>query len=169
MRFLFVVVGYKVVWLTSVLGREGWWGGVASLVYLLFLSFHPLRLRRRWLLAAPIGFAFGSIVDGMLASVGAIEFRHLPVIRGLPIWMPMLWSSFAAAIPILLQRLRSRPLLVALFGALGGPGAYFGALRLGAIDSVAPWAWWIVALEWALFPVAILFLVYPKVDLALKR
>lgn len=169
MSLLLVVIGYKAVWFTSVLGREGWWGGAASLVFLFLLLAHPLRPGRRWLLLPPAGFLFGTVMDGLLASNGGMIFQHSPAFFQLPLWMPMLWAAFAGAIPIMLRSLRSRLTLVALLGAVGGPMAYYGAAHLGAVSSVEPWAWWVVALEWAIFPPLALLWAYPQVVTAENR
>ena len=156
MNLLLVVLGYKSVWLTSVLGREGWWGAVASGLFLLMLALSPLRPGRRWFLFPLAGFAFGSLADGALASAGGLVFHHETAWWGLPLWMPALWAAFAGAIPILLGGLRERKWSVALFGAVGGPLAYLGAARLGALHDFQPWAMACVAVEWAVFPVLVL-------------
>lgn len=162
MQLIAIVLGYKAVWLTSVLGKEGWWGGVASILLLTGLALCSRKLGGRWFLLPPLAFLFGLCVDGMLATTGGMTYRHETFLFGLPLWMPMLWSAFAGATPFLLATFRERLALVSLLGGSGGPLAYFGALRLGAVTSVAPWAWWVIALEWAVFPPLALWLVLPK-------
>lgn len=156
MNLLVVVLGYKSVWLISVLGVEGWWGAVASSLFLMMLALHPQRPGHRWFLFPIAGFVFGSLADGALASTGGLDFSHAPAFLELPLWMPALWAAFAGAIPILLMSLRERLAMVARLGAVGGPLAYYGAFRLGALDAYQPWALATVALEWAVFPVLVL-------------
>jgi hypothetical protein len=161
MNLLVIVLAYKAVWTTSVLGAEGWWGAVASALFLLFLATRRDRPGTRWLILPPLAILFGGLADGTLVATGGLEFTHEPMAFGLPLWMPMLWAAFAGAIPFMLKSLRHRLPYVALLGAVGGPAAYFGAMNLGALEAVAPWAWPVVALEWAVFPVFALWWAFP--------
>jgi hypothetical protein len=47
-----------------------------------------------------------------------------------------LWLNFAATLNQSLGWLHGRPLLAALFGAAGGPLAYYGGARLGATEAL---------------------------------
>ena len=53
-----------------------------------------------------------------------------------PPWMIGLWLNFAATLNQSLGWLHGRPLLAALFGAIGGPLAYYGGARLGATETL---------------------------------
>ncbi|MHC4381077.1 MAG: DUF2878 domain-containing protein [Planctomycetota bacterium] len=162
MQLIAIVVGYYAVWFLSVLGREGWWGGAAALLVLVGLALRSRPFGARWFLLPPLAFLFGLAIDGLLASQGAMTYRHDAFLFGLPLWMPMLWAVFAGAIPFLLASFRERLALISLLGALGGPLTYLSAGRLGAVTSVDPWAWWVIALEWAVFPPLVLWLIVPK-------
>lgn len=162
MNLALIIVAYKAVWVTSVLGREAWWGAVASAIFLSFLATRaPRPGGQRWLLLPAAGFCFGLLTDGFLAMQGGLVFRQDPFLWGLPLWMPTLWAAFAGAIPFLLQKLRHRLSLVALIGAVGGPLAYLATMKLGTLTEAAPWVWPLVAVEWALFPVLALRWAFP--------
>lgn len=162
MNLLIAILGYYAVWFLSVLGKEGWWGGAASLAFLVLLMANPKRPGVRWFLLPPAGFLFGTLVDGMLASTGALVFTHETFLLGLPLWMPMLWAAFAGAIPILLGAFRDRLLLIAVLGAIGGPLTYYSAAKLGAVSEASTLAYAVVAVEWAVFPVLALLWSFPR-------
>lgn len=72
----------------------------------------------------------GLLVDGTLQQVGFFEFT----ITGFPIpfWLMVIWLGLAITPHHGLAWLKNRPLLWAIFGAIGGPVAYWAGVRLGA-------------------------------------
>jgi hypothetical protein len=52
----------------------------------------------------------------------------------LPIWMITLWLLFATTLNVSLKWLQGRYLIAAVFGFIGGPLAYWGGAKLGAIN-----------------------------------
>jgi len=49
-----------------------------------------------------------------------------------------LWMLFATTLNVSLAWLKRSALLAALFGAIGGPLAYYGGAKLGALSFLAP-------------------------------
>jgi hypothetical protein len=47
-----------------------------------------------------------------------------------------LWMNFAATLNVSMVWLRGRYLLAAVFGAIGGPLAYYGGAKLGATEAL---------------------------------
>ena len=45
-----------------------------------------------------------------------------------------MWALFATTLNLALRWLKGRPLLASVFGALGGPLAYYAGERLGAVE-----------------------------------
>jgi hypothetical protein len=45
-----------------------------------------------------------------------------------------MWALFATMLTVCLRWLRPRPALAAAFGLVGGPLAYYGGARLGAVS-----------------------------------
>ena len=69
-----------------------------------------------------------------------------------PIWMAALWANFAGTLHFCLDWLRGRYRLASVLGAVGGPLAYYGGHRLGAMQlggSVAV-SLAVIAIEWVL-------------------
>ncbi|MBM3385565.1 MAG: DUF2878 domain-containing protein [Betaproteobacteria bacterium] len=87
------------------------------------------------LVAALIGFAFDSVLalTGWLSFAGAVP---LPALA--PVWMVALWALFATTLNVSLRWLREWPVLGVLFGAIGGPVAYYAGERLGALQFADP-------------------------------
>lgn len=97
--------------------------------------------------------AFGFLADSVLVNAGIFGFPQVARL-GEPstLWMSALWVNFAMTIPLALAWLRGRPVLAAALGAVGGPLAYWGGVRLGAMElgTELPLFAAAIAVEWAL-------------------
>ena len=123
-------------WFACVLGaaRGLPWVGpvvVAALVAI-HLAWRRPRVPEILLLAAaaPLGY----VIDSTLVLTGVIQFPEGAQL-GQPstVWMVALWVNLATAMNLSLGWLRNRLLIAAILGLIGGPLAYFGGARLGAI------------------------------------
>ena len=130
---------FQVAWFAAILGAGGGkaWLGPLVLVPVLTINLVMASDRRGelklWAAAGIIGFLFDT------ALVAAGEFaprRHLFPYPFSPPWMVGLWIGFAATLNQSLGWLHARPLLAAMFGAVGGPLAYYGGARLGATVAI---------------------------------
>jgi hypothetical protein len=129
--------GFQIAWWACVLGAAHgapWLGVVACLA---FVALQWLASSRRradaWLVlcAALTGLAF----DGLLAQLGWIDYRDSAGALPAPAWIVALWAAFAMTINHSLAWLR--PWMAIVLGAVGGPMAYLGAERLGAVELIA--------------------------------
>ncbi|HWR87050.1 MAG TPA: DUF2878 domain-containing protein, partial [Acidiferrobacterales bacterium] len=69
-----------------------------------------------------------------------------------PHWIVALWMLFAITLNVSLGWLKQRLFVAMLFGAIGGPLAYLGGAKLGALSFAAPTAALIaLTIGWALF------------------
>lgn len=85
------------------------------------------------LTAGVLGFCF----DSLLISAGIFTpVQHLFPYPLSPPWMILLWMNFASVINVSLKRLHGRYLLSAGLGSVGGPAAYYGGAKIGAIALV---------------------------------
>ena len=127
MKILGNVLIYQAIWFLSVLGgTSGALGGI--LLLFIHLIFSPVRgadLRMMGLL-----LFVGLLVDGTLHQMGFISFT----VTGFPIpfWLMVIWLGLAITPHHSLAWLQHRLLLSMLFGAMGGPVAYWAGVRLGA-------------------------------------
>ena len=88
----------------------------------------------------------GLIIDGTLNLIGFFSFNRagFPI----PFWLMVIWIGLATLVHHSLAWLKGRTGLCALFGALGGPMAYWGGIRMGA-----------AAFNWELLPSLLLLAV----------
>lgn len=128
---------YQIVWIACVAGAArgqaivGIGAAAAAVALHLALAHEPLRELRLIGLAALLGGAFESL---LLASGWVRMDAGLLVGGVVPLWMVALWAAFATTLNVSLRALRSRYLLVALLAAATAPLAYYGGMRLGALE-----------------------------------
>ncbi|BDU16611.1 DUF2878 domain-containing protein [Lysobacter auxotrophicus] len=135
MRSFANFAGFQLAWWASVLGaaRGAAWIGVlacSAFVALQWIGSSQRRLDARLVACALL---LGIVLDGALGQLGWIVYRGgegAPV----PAWIVALWGAFAMTLTHSLGWLR--PGAAFLLGAIGGPLAYLGAARLGAVELV---------------------------------
>lgn len=137
-------VVYQATWFITVL-----LGNVWSLLWALPLGWTILRRQSLEALAFILIVAAGGYgVDLMLQALGLVAFSGNTLIG--PLWLLVLWLSFANVIWHLLHRI-PYVALQAVLGAVAGPLSYYGGALLGAaapLDMaglVAFAVWWAIA------------------------
>jgi hypothetical protein len=136
MRVFANIVAFQFGWFACVLSAA-WgmpWAGTAIaaaiIVWHLTRAVRPGREAPLVLAAALIG----ALWDSLLTALGWIEFPNGTLVAGTaPYWMVALWMLFATTLNVSLAWLRRRLLIAALFGAIGGPLAYYAGAKLGAL------------------------------------
>lgn len=127
MKILFNIVTYQLIWFLCILG-----GNKGALISLPLLIIHLFITDKRLADLRMMGFLLflGVLVDGTLHQVGFFSFTTagFPI----PFWLMAIWLGLAITPHHSLAWLQDRPLLSAVFGALGGPAAYWAGVRLGA-------------------------------------
>lgn len=130
---------FQGAWFAAVLGAAAgrhWLGPAAvALVVAIHLALTDNRPGETKLLLTTgvLGFFF----DTALVAGGVfLPLAHLLPRPFSPLWMVALWLNFATTLNVSLAWLRSRYLLAALFGAVGGPLAYYSGARLGATEAL---------------------------------
>ncbi len=128
-------LGFKVVWLSTVLGAANgaYWLGLAALLGFAAMQvfFSPSRMRELRVLAA--GLAMGVALENLVHGAGWIAYAPgWPAPALAPVWILALWGSFSLMSIDGLGWLRGKRLLAAALGAVGAPFAYFGGISLGA-------------------------------------
>lgn len=129
MRFWANLLGYQLVWFSAVIGAGrglAWPGVTAALVFIAA----QLAFSRAWqsdLKLAVAALLCGCLLDGALSALGWSVYAAgaWPA----PRWILALWAAFALTLNHSLAYLRPRPWLACVFGAIGGPMAYWGAAR----------------------------------------
>jgi hypothetical protein len=162
MRKFINVLAFQAGWFAAVLGAAHHMPWLSVVIVPLVLALR-LALAPDWrpelllaLGAAIVGFVF----DTVLVSAGVyspVPFLFPPPLS--PLWMVLLWVNFATTLNASLGFLRGRYLLSAVFGAIGGPMAYYSGARLGAIFEIpATINLIILAIAWAITVPFLVFL-----------
>lgn len=153
------IILYQLIWFICVLG-----GNIGAIVALLLLLIHIVSTKERGPDLKIMGFMLflGLLVDGTLQQVGFFTFTNtgFPI----PLWLMVIWLGLAITPHHSLAWLKNRPLLSAVFGAFGGPAAYWAGARLGAASF--SWPLWqslaTLAFIWAfVWPLVMYFSVQP--------
>lgn len=134
---VFNVIGFQIGWFACVLGAAHglpWLGifvAVPIIVWHLFNA-SDVRLELKLILIATM---LGSLFDQALLSANLVQFpqSNWPA-QILPVWMMTLWLLFCTTLNVSLRWMRSQVAVAVLFGALGGPLAYLGGAKLGAMQ-----------------------------------
>lgn len=155
-RLLVAAVFYQVIWFSAVgaaTKHQGLlWLLVLSLAFpAVMMAFWPScrsRVRYMMLSSAVVGF----IVDSFMTASGSMTparfWMPFPII---PLWLMALWLAFGVFIATGLDRLYGRFWVAAIAGALGGPLAYYGGTRFGALQLGQPLllVWLKLSVVWA--------------------
>ena len=103
-----------------------------------------------------VGWALDSLIAGTgLITYGPAAAAAAPGDRAsagalAPAWIASLWAMFATLLECPLAWLGRRRLLAVLLGAVGGPLAWWGGVKLGAGQVAGLPGYAIISLEWAL-------------------
>lgn len=122
---------YQIAWFLSVFRENS--GALLALPLLavhLYLSKH----KKADLKMMGLLLASGLLIDGTLHAIGCLSFNapSLPI----PFWLGTVWLFLATLPNHSLAWLKGRSLLSMIFGALGGPLAYWAGVRVGAASFV---------------------------------
>jgi uncharacterized protein DUF2878 len=145
---------FQAGWFACVLGAAHGYALEGALAAALIVLGHVLRAARpeREALLALAAAAVGLAFESLLVAAGLVRVEHL-------YWLVALWALFATTLNSSLRALQTHPWLAALFGAVGGPLAYYGGARLGALELLQPAAMLAaLALGWALAAPSLLLL-----------
>jgi hypothetical protein len=132
-------IAFQTAWFAAVLGAAHGmpWLGVVAVP--LALALH-LALSPDWrpeLLLALAAAGTGLVFDSILVAAGS--FSPIPYVFPAPfssLWMVMLWVNLATTLNVSMGWLRGRYALAAVFGAVGGPMAYYSGARFGAMTEL---------------------------------
>jgi hypothetical protein len=140
------LVGYQIAWFVTVGGAGAGLSWPAWTATTLLCCGHSLRsshkvLDLRLMVLAAL---LGALVDGFLASTGWVRYSPaIPAVpvSGCPSWILALWIAFSTTLTRSLGWLRGRIALAGLFGAVGGPLAYWAAERGWGVILFSPPRW----------------------------
>ncbi len=127
---------FQAAWFAAVLGAANGMPWLGVIAVPLALALH-LALSPDWrpeLLLALVAAGTGFVFDSVLVAAGS--FSPIPYVFPAPfssLWMVMLWVNLATTMNVSMGWLRGRYVLGLVFGAIGGPLAYYSGAKLGAM------------------------------------
>ncbi len=129
---------FQVGWFSCVIGgasSDYHWVGVAVVTAIIVVHLVRANNTRNEMLLIAITTILGTAWDSSLMLAGLLSFTNGVVISSLvPLWMIAMWALFATTLNVSMKWMKHKYLLAALFGAIGGPVAYYAGHRLGAVD-----------------------------------
>lgn len=126
---------FQAAWFACVLGAaRGWpWLGPLALLAVVAVGLALSGDRRGEIQLLASAAALGFLFDTGMTAAGIFHpLPHFFPAPWSPPWLIALWPNLAATLNVSLAWLRGRYLLAAVFGAVGGPLAYYGGAKLGA-------------------------------------
>ncbi len=145
---------FQLGWLSCVIGGASssyHWVGVV--VVAAIIAVHLVRACNigNEIMLILIATLLGTTWDSALMVAGLFAFNHGVVFDALvPFWMVAMWALFATTLNVSMRWMKNRYLLASVFGAVGGPVAYYAGHRLGAVEfSETSTALLAVAAGWA--------------------
>lgn len=158
-HIIYNLVMFQLGWFFCAYGAAQDMPWLAFLVVPPVLIWHMSHAYQKWqevrLLLALL--VLGLVLDQTLLLLGFVGFPYAGMPPGwLPPWMLMLWLLFGTTLNVTLRWARSSLWLQILFGALGGPLAYYAGQQLGAIRLPQEASLLAIGCAWAVaFPLAI--------------
>jgi hypothetical protein len=152
---------FQLGWLAVVLLGTGPYHWLGLVVVAAIVAYHLATSASRAAEARLVFMALliGLVWENALTLSGVLSYPHGQLAGNLygempghlaPLWIVAMWGMLATTLNVSLRWLHGRMLLAALFGAIGGPLAFFAGERLGAVTfSDPPLAMAVLAIAWA--------------------
>jgi len=132
---------FQIGWFACVLGGANDRPWLGTGIALAIVAWHVGRAPRprAELILVLASAAVGAVADSVPVAAGWVRYASGTVVPGTaPVWLVAMWMLFATTLNVSLRWLRRYPFAAIALGAIGGPLAYWGGARLGAMEFVAP-------------------------------
>lgn len=144
MNLILNAVLFQLTWIAAVAGAGHglWWPGLVMLAVFATWQLRDRETRGADLRLLAWALPIGLLVDTLWVQSGMLSFATpLPWSGLAPVWIVVLWAGFTLTLNHSLRALKSRPLMAAVLGLLGGPLAYW----------IASSAWGAAEIHWPLW------------------
>ena len=136
-KIFLILSGYQLTWLMCVFG-ELWYnsffpGLICGLLFLSICFINSYNKRKTSLIVFLISL-IGYLFDTVLVFFEIYNFKTSLSIGFLPIWMIVLWPSFAILFDEILVFLTNYKIIAVVLFSILGPLTYFAGSPLGLID-----------------------------------
>lgn len=128
---------FQLGWFACVLSGAAGRPWLGALIAFAIIGWHVWRapLPEAELKLIGMAILIGATWDSLLVWQGWLAYPSgmiLPFTA--PYWIVIMWALFATTLNVSLRWLKGRWLYAVVFGAIGGPLAYFAGQRLGAVE-----------------------------------
>ena len=151
---------FQLAWFACVVGAAKglpWLGVAVTLLTLGWHFFHAKQAKNELVLILA-ALLVGALFDQLMLSMHWVSYQaHGWSASLVPAWILALWVAFASTLNVSLAWMQERYLVSVLFGAGGGPLAYFGAENLGAVSLSGNASYAALGIGWAIITPALLY------------
>lgn len=145
---------FQIGWFACVIGAAKQMPWIGVVVVLAIVAWHLMHAqqRKREVSLLLIVLVIGGIFDQIMLNHQLISYQSHGWSSGLvPVWILALWAEFSTILNVSLRWMRGRWLIAVLLGAIGGPLAYMGAAKLGAVTlNMMPASYIALSIGWAI-------------------
>lgn len=152
---------FQLAWFANVIGAANempWFGVFVTFAILCwhFLKTHQPKVE---LLLLTFALMIGACFDQLMLVSTLVQYEsHGWSDAVVPVWILALWLAFASTLNWSLAWMQGRYLIGMLFGAAGGPMAYFAADNLGAVSIHSNTSYIALGMGWAIITPVLLYL-----------
>lgn len=152
---------FQMAWLACVLsaGKGMPWLGV--LITMAILAWHLSQTKsvKAEIILMLCALLIGAIYDQSMLSFGYIGYLNNGWNSAIvSVWILALWLAFTSTLNVSLRWMRNKQLIAIVFGAIGGPIAYLGAQKLGAVILCGTKSYIALSIGWAVITPILLLL-----------
>ena len=127
---------FQIGWFACVIGaaKQMPWLGVATVLAIVIWHLTQAKQAKKEVQLLIIALVIGGTFDQIMLNHQLITYQaHGWSSMLVPVWILALWAEFVTVLNVSLRWMKGRWLVAVLFGAIGGPLAYVGAEKLGAV------------------------------------
>ena len=147
------ILAYQFAWFACILSaaKDLPWIGTVTAVLVVVWHVSGARRPKTELLLIALAGTIGLIWESLLVQTGWIAYPSGNMISGLaPHWIVALWLVFATTFNLSLKWFKTHLGMVALFGFIGGPLAFYAGSVLGALTLTPDRGLAAIAVGWGL-------------------
>ncbi|MEI7869574.1 MAG: DUF2878 domain-containing protein [Candidatus Methylumidiphilus sp.] len=159
-------LAYQFAWFACILSAAGNLPWIGSFIALIIVIWHVsmARLPMTELALIVVSGVIGLSWESVMVQTGWITYPSGNLISGFaPHWIVALWLVFATTFNVSLKWFKTHLAVVALFGFVGGPLAFYAGSLLGALTLTPKLGLIAIAIGWGLL-MPILMLIARRLD-----
>jgi len=155
------IIPFLIAWFACVLSASKGLPWLGVMITALVLCWHLYQAKnvKMELLLMLCALIIGAAYDQSMLSLGYISYFNNGWSNAIvPVWILALWLAFTSTLNLSLRWMRSKHLIAVIFGAIGGPLAYLGAEKLGAVVLHGATSYIALSIGWAVITPLLLLL-----------